>query len=70
MFSEISFLTRAAWASVLGSGCMLVALMSTQSGVERREKAEDTRVVSAKQDSQRDMHAHATIRAWDQARAR
>ncbi len=31
MFSSLSFVARAAWASVLGSACTLLILMLTQS---------------------------------------
>jgi hypothetical protein len=45
MFNDLSFITRAALASVLGSACTVLVLMLTQSPVEA-PSASDTAVAT------------------------
>jgi hypothetical protein len=54
MFDDLSFIIRAACASVLGSGCMLAALMWTQDARETNSRDSNTKVVSLHQDTERD----------------
>jgi hydroxyethylthiazole kinase-like sugar kinase family protein len=49
MFNDLSFIARAAVASVLGSGCMLAALMWTQAAPDKNKAAAAEQVVSAQQ---------------------
>lgn len=45
MFNGLSFMARAAWASVLGSACTVLVLMLTQSPAEAPPSATATAAV-------------------------
>lgn len=67
MFNDLSFIARTAWASVLGSGCMLAALMWTHTATDAEPSMAAEQLVSAQQATQRPPIDGQALRGTDRA---